>query len=232
MKKVSVVLAGASGRMGQEIKLVLEERAAFASVLEVDRKGKCKQFKALKAQPGVVIDFSSPELFREGLAWAVENEVPFVSGTTGITDQDQVSLKKAAKQIPVLWSANMSMGINFLLSLLPQLKALEGYDIQVEELHHRHKKDSPSGTAKMLQNQLTTSLKRKLPEPVAIRGGGIFGIHKVWVMDEEEVLVFEHTALNRRIFARGAARCAEWIVGKKPGLYQVLDVLAAGTNRD
>lgn len=214
--------------MGQEIKQLVRESSVLDLGCEVDRNGVVTEFGSVKSSSDVVIDFSSPEMFRKALAWAQTQEIPFVSGTTGLEESDFAELKKAAQKIPVLWAANMSLGINFLLSLLPQLRALDGYDIQVEELHHNRKLDSPSGTAKILQNQLVESLGRDLPDPVAIRGGGIFGIHKVWVMAEEEYLVLEHTALNRKIFARGAVRAAEWILSRPPGQYQIKDMLGVG----
>ncbi|MCB0383812.1 MAG: 4-hydroxy-tetrahydrodipicolinate reductase [Bdellovibrionales bacterium] len=223
-----VVISGANGRMGQEIKNLVGESSVLSLGAEVDRQGPQTEFEGLSGSMDVVIDFSSPELFRCALAWAVASGTPFVSGTTGLENSDFDQLKTAAQKIPVLWAANMSLGVNFLLSLLPQLKALDGYDIQVEELHHNRKLDAPSGTAKILQNELVSSLGRELPDPVAIRGGGIFGIHKVWVMAEEEYLVLEHTALNRKIFARGAVRAAEWILGRPPRQYQIKDMLGLG----
>lgn len=228
MSEVKILLSGAAGRMGLEISSVIRETKGLELAAEVDRKGKLSSFGKVEVTPDVVIDFSSPELFREALAWAVSNSVPFVCGTTGLEAGDQSALDEAAKKIPVLWSANMSMGINLLLGLLPKLKAFEDYDFQIEEFHHNKKVDRPSGTAKVLQNSLEKSVGKSLPEPMVGRGGGIFGIHKIWMMAEEETLVFEHTALNRRIFARGATKAAVWLKGKSAGRYQVADMLGLG----
>ena len=100
------------------------------------------------------------------------------------------------------------------------------FDFQIEELHHNRKKDNPSGTAITLQNELAAVTKTQPPKPIGIRGGGIFGVHKVWAMSDEEVLCFEHQALNRTVFARGAVRAAQWLVKKKKsGLYSMKEVL-------
>lgn len=227
MSKKKVLVTGSRGRMGQEILSLLKENSLLELGYELDRQAGKASFPP-HLDVDVVIDFSSLELFREGLLWSVQNGVPFVSGTTGLCDQDYRELDRAARSIPVLWSANMSLGVNVLLELLKKMRALSAYDFQVEEFHHNKKLDKPSGTAVMIQDKLENTLGRKLPEPLSGRGGGIFGIHKVWVMAEEELLVFEHTALNRRIFARGAIGCASWLLKQKAGLYGVSDMLDLG----
>jgi 4-hydroxy-tetrahydrodipicolinate reductase len=224
MSKKKVLVTGSRGRMGQEILSSLKENSHLELGYELDRQTHKACFPP-HLDVDVVIDFSSLELFREGLSWSVQNGVPFVSGTTGLCDQDYRDLASAARSIPVLWSANMSLGVNVLLELLGKMGALSAYDFQVEEFHHNKKLDKPSGTAVMIQDKLEKTLGRKVPEPLSGRGGGIFGIHKVWVMAEEELLVFEHTALNRRIFARGAISCASWLLNQKAGLYGVSDML-------
>ena len=109
--------------------------------------------------------------------------------------------------------------------MLSQMKQLEGFEFQIEELHHNRKKDKPSGTALFLQEKLTEAVGPHVPAPLAIRGGGIFGIHRVWAMGEEEMVTIEHTAMNRRVFARGALKAARWILGRSPALYRMDDVL-------
>ncbi|WP_374029484.1 4-hydroxy-tetrahydrodipicolinate reductase [Bdellovibrio bacteriovorus] len=125
----------------------------------------------------------------------------------------------------MLWSSNMSLGVAVLNEALKSLSAISHFDFQIEELHHNKKKDKPSGTAITLQENLEKAVGRELPEALAIRGGGIFGVHKIYAMSDEEVLTFEHTALNRTVFAKGAVQAAEWLVKQKPGLYQIRDVL-------
>lgn len=109
--------------------------------------------------------------------------------------------------------------------MLAQFSRLEGYDFQIEELHHNRKKDKPSGTALFLQEKLQSAVGSPLEAPVAIRGGGIFGIHRVWAMGQEETITLEHTAMNRRVFARGALKAATWLLGRPPGFYSMDDVL-------
>jgi 4-hydroxy-tetrahydrodipicolinate reductase len=177
--------------------------------------------------PGVdaVIDFSLPALTMEVIEWCVKNRKPLVSGVTGIESGHKKALESAAAMIPVLWAPNMSLGVAVLVRMLSQLSHLEGFDFQIEELHHNKKKDKPSGTALFLQEKLTVAIGHEAPEPLAIRGGGIFGIHRVWAMGEEETITLEHTAMNRRVFARGALRATKWLLDKGPGLYRMDDVL-------
>ncbi len=218
----SVVVVGASGKMGQEILQVLAEKKIKAAACG----SKTPLTKKTLLGKNLVIDFSSPEGLESALALCVELQIPLVSGTTGISDNQKKKLMTAAKKIPVLWSPNMSLGIALLKKSVHLLAKLEGFDFQVEEFHHRRKKDRPSGTALALQQCLTEALPRKttLPEPIVMRAGGIVGIHKVYATSEEEMIVFEHQALNRRVFASGAVRAGEWLCQQKPGLYQMEDL--------
>jgi 4-hydroxy-tetrahydrodipicolinate reductase len=120
----------------------------------------------------------------------------------------------------------MSIGINLFLKAIESLgQVAKTYDWQIEEFHHKRKKDSPSGTAKWLQQSAEKAKGEKLPAVMAGRGGGIYGIHKLWLMGEEETLTIEHTALSRALFARGALTAAKWIQAKRPGFYSLQDVL-------
>lgn len=177
------------------------------------------------AKTDLVIDFSLPELTDDVVKWCVANKKPLVSGVTGIS----AAQKKAFAQttIPALWAPNMSLGVAVLAKMLAQFKNLEDFEFQIEELHHKRKKDKPSGTALFLQEKMEQAIGEKAPEPLAIRGGGIFGIHRVWAMGEEETITLEHNALNRRVFARGALRAAQWLATQKPGLYTLEDTLTA-----
>ncbi|MNT06765.1 4-hydroxy-tetrahydrodipicolinate reductase [compost metagenome] len=103
--------------------------------------------------------------------------------------------------------------------------AIQGFDYQIEEFHHNKKKDKPSGTAISLQENLEKAVGRKLPEPLAIRGGGIYGVHKIYAMSDEEVLMFEHSALNRAVFAKGAVEAAMFLAIQTPGLSAIRDAL-------
>lgn len=223
MKKIKIGLLGATGRMGQEIARLLEDTKGVQLILSVGSKTKVDSDKAQSVD--VWIDFSTPEVLEKALQTAVKNKQAYVCGTTGLSEKQKKSLEKAGKQIPVLWSPNMSLGVAVLNEALKVLGGLPRFDFQIEEIHHIHKKDKPSGTALTLQQNLEKAVGRKLPEPLSIRGGGVFGVHKIFALSPEEVITFEHTALNRTVFARGAVQAAQWIAEQKPGFYTMKDCL-------
>lgn len=223
MKKIKVGLLGATGRMGQEIAKILEATPNAQLILSVGSKTKIDVKKSKEVD--VWIDFSIPEALASSLAQAVKNKQAYICGTTGLSEKQKKSLEKAAALIPVLWSSNMSLGVAVLNEALNVFSSLQQFDFQIEEIHHIHKKDRPSGTALTLQENLEKAVGRKLPSPVSIRGGGVFGVHKVFALSPEEMITFEHTALNRSVFAKGAVQAACWIVGRKPGFYTMKDCL-------
>lgn len=210
--------------MGQEILKVIQDNPQYELFYPVHRGEKWDAKKC--AQVDVWIDFSTPEALAEVLKKAAEYKKPVVCGTTGFSKKEKNLLASYSKKIPVLWSSNMSLGVAVLNEAIKSMAAISHFDFQIEEIHHNRKKDKPSGTAITLQENLEKVVNKKLPETLAIRGGGVFGVHKVYAMSDEEVLVFEHSALNRAVFARGAVKAAGWLVRqKKPGLYQMKDVL-------
>lgn len=223
MKKIKVGLIGAQGRMGQEITKVIAVSSQCELFYAFNRDDVWDDQKA--AAVDVWIDFSEPDALQNNLQKIVKHKVPFVCGTTGLSQADQELLNQYGKEIPVLWSSNMSLGVAVLNEAIKSLSAIAHFDFQIEEIHHNKKKDKPSGTAITLQENLQKTVGKTLPEPVAIRGGGVFGIHKIYSMSDEEVLIFEHNALNRTVFAKGAVKCAEWLVSQKPGRYEIRDVL-------
>lgn len=237
---IRLALIGASGRMGKEISEILSVNKGlnYLAVYAVARKKtESNVFQKTvdkielinPADVDVVVDFSLPEAFDEVLKFCVANKVPLVSGTTGISQTQIENAKKAGEKIPLLWSSNMSLGVLALKKAMESLALLNGFDFQIEEFHHKHKIDRPSGTAISLQKTLEKIIKsdsrKKIPEPVSIRGGGIYGIHKVWSMSDEEVLCFEHQALNRKVFARGALWAASSLYQKKAGFYSMEDLI-------
>lgn len=181
----------------------------------------------------MVIDFSSAQVFPEILNWSHNNRKPMVSGTTGLSEKDMALLAKAARDIPLLWAPNMSLGIAMVAEMMESFAKLTDFDFQVEEFHHRHKMDSPSGTALFLQEELVKAVSSEkskkqsspVPQPLSVRGGGIFGVHRVFAMSENEVITLEHQALGRGVFAQGALKAAEWLKDKGPGQYSMRDVL-------
>ncbi|MGE3973152.1 MAG: 4-hydroxy-tetrahydrodipicolinate reductase [Bdellovibrionales bacterium] len=218
MKKLNVCISGASGRMGQELKKLIESDKSLQWAAPYDRK------KKTLGSSDVVVDFSLPEGFSELLAACVKSKTPLVSGTTGLTEKQKKEMEKASKQIPLLWASNMSLGVTTLKHMLKSLNQLSDYEFQIEETHHKHKKDKPSGTAITLQQSLEKAVGKKVPEPLSVRGGGVFGIHTVHVMGDEETLALTHTALNRTVFARGALIAARWLSKQKSGLYSLDDL--------
>ena len=218
---LKIVLVGATGKMGVEIQSLARE-CGCEVVANVGRSG---WGKVKPATCDVVVDFSTPEGLIEAIQWSVKNKKPLVSGSTGLAKKELGALTDAGKKIPLLYSGNMSMGIAVLSAMLKSLSAIDDWDFQIEEVHHNKKKDKPSGTALLLQDKLTKAVGRPLPQAQSLRGGGVPGIHTIWAMGQEEVLVLQHTAFNRKVFARGALKAARWLFDKnQPGLYDLSDL--------
>lgn len=191
----------------------------------------------------VVIDFSRPDMTLQLLEALKANPKPLVIGTTGFSASEQAAVEKASKMVPILLSSNTSLGVNMLLGLVKQAasKLGEEFDIEIVEMHHRDKVDAPSGTAISLGKAAAEgrgvkfdsvalydrSGKRK-PGGIgfaSLRGGDVVGEHTVSFASKGERVLLGHTATDRGIFARGAIKAAEWMHGKKPGLYSMQDVL-------
>ena len=218
MKMVAVV--GAQGRMGREVLALLQQKNIQATGFSQTTNPVNK--KSIRGHD-LVIDFSSPRGLECTLKICAELKIPLVSGTTGLSAHQRQKLATASKKIPILWSSNMSLGVAVLKKAVELFAQLKGFDFQIEEFHHNKKKDRPSGTALALQQSLLGA-KPSLPEPVVIRAGGIVGIHKAYAVSEDELLCFEHQALNRRVFAVGAVQASEWLVSQKPNLYHIEDI--------
>ena len=254
-----VAIIGAAGRMGRELcRAALqtdgielaggtvepdapELGADLGELCGADRTG----VTATEAPPedaGVLIEFTTPEATVEHLS----HGLPHVIGTTGLSEEQLAEVEEAAQSAPIVLAPNMSVGVNLLREVVRDLAAkLEGYDIEVVEAHHRHKKDAPSGTALFLARAAAEGRERSLEEVAvygregyaprepgeigihALRGGAVVGEHRlVFYADGEEVEVV-HRALSRRTFADGALRAARFAAGAKPGLYGMADVLGA-----
>lgn len=223
---------GAAGRMGIAIK-------ALHDTVDLETIG--------DAPSGldVVIDFSSPEGTKDAAEWCADHGVPMVTGTTGLTEVEQAAVRTAATKVAIVQSGNMSLGITLLKRLVREAAtALPGFDIEILETHHKHKKDSPSGTALLLGEVAAHARGTALSEAARFtrhgrdetrkadeigfavrRGGGIFGEHDVSFMSEGETISLSHQALSREAFARGAVTAAGWVIGKPAGLYGMDDVL-------
>ena len=227
-----IAVLGANGKMGQEISRLLKPSKIAEASLGIVRQGMAEGFKKsankLNAKDfkdiDVIIDFSSLESMSANLQFAEDLKIPLVSGITGITAKEDKKLIQTGKKIPLLWAPNTSLGVATLMKALESLNTLKKFDFQIEEFHHSQKKDSPSGTAVFLQKKLEKVVGKKCPSPVSVRGGGIFGIHKIYAMSENEIICFEHSALNRKLFAEGAIEAALWLSTQKKGLYQMQDM--------
>lgn len=173
----------------------------------------------------VAIDFSLPEAFDPVLALCIERGVPLVSGTTGLGDSQRAAIDAAAARIPVVWAANFSLGVAVLAELVERAaRMLAGWDCDIVEAHHVHKKDAPSGTALALGGRAEAG--GAAPRYASLRAGDIVGEHTVQFATAGERIELVHRATNRDVFARGALHVARAVVGREPGLYAVKDMLA------
>ena len=259
---LSIIVMGAAGRMGSTIARLVEEAddLTLAAVLErQEAQDRLAGFKAsgalissdiskvLPACPGaVVIDFTAPEASMVTARAAVRNGNPVIIGTTGFSENQLDELEALASEGLVFRSANMSVGINVIMDILPRLTALLGdaYDVEMMEIHHNKKKDAPSGTALLLAEPLlaakgltradinTNRFDVREPRKHAeigiqsLRGGDVVGVHTIYYMGPGERIEITHQAHSRENFANGALRAARWIVSKQPGrVYNMQDVL-------
>lgn len=198
------------------------------------------------AGANVVIDFSLPEAADGSLDYCVKNKAGLVLGTTGLSDSQRKKIKGASSKIPIVCATNMSVGMNTLFNLVGKVASMLGdeYDIEIVEQHHRFKKDAPSGSALTLAENIAKATGKKFPDCLnfgrhgkealrekgqigihAVRAGDITGIHSVIFSTAGETVTLNHNAHSRDTFARGAIRAAGWLIGKKPGLYSMADVL-------
>jgi len=198
----------------------------------------------------VVVDFSSPQATRALLELAASHQKPIVIGTTGHTAEERKALLPIAARVPCVWAGNFSVGVNVLFALSRQAARILGpdYDAEVVEMHHRFKKDAPSGTAARLLEIILE--ERKLGAGAlrhgrkgltggrttaevgvhSLRGGDVVGDHTVIFAGIGERLELSHKASDRAIFARGAVRAAQWVVGRKAGVYDMQDVLGLNSS--
>lgn len=263
--KVKVAIIGAAGRMGQTLIRCASRLPALHLVAAVEAEqcpllGKDIGIIAGIADIGILltadirkafqkadalVDFSFPSATARHATLAAELKKPMVIGTTGLNPAETEAVRKAAVHISIVWAPNMSLGMNLLFAMVKKAAATLGdYHIEIVEIHHSHKKDSPSGTALRLAETAAAARGLKLDDVVthgrqgltgerppsqigihAVRAGDAVGDHTVLLAAEGERLELTHRASSRDAFALGALRAAEWVVGRKPGLYSMLDVL-------
>ena len=249
---IKVVVCGALGRMGTTVGRLANEAPDLALVGGIDLRGgsffgvdvtAAAQIDTLlaSARPDVLIDFTAPAASVSHVRAAAKSRTAVVVGTTGISPEQRAEMEKAIKgTIPAVISSNFSIGVNIFWKLLREAaRMLPEYDVEVIEAHHRYKKDAPSGTAKtilqILDDELGSREKKYGREGMmergreigvhVIRGGDIVGDHAVLFSGNFETITLSHRAYDRSVFAHGALKAARWVVGKKPGIYGMAEVL-------
>jgi 4-hydroxy-tetrahydrodipicolinate reductase len=193
----------------------------------------------------VIIDFSSPKILNEMLEFAKSNSVGIVLCTTGFSKEELSLIEETSKKVPILRSANMSMGINLITKLIQEaakVLSTAGFDIEIVEKHHNKKVDAPSGTAlaladamnEVLNNEYEYKYDRSAERAMrnkkeigfsAVRGGTIVGEHEIIFAGTDEVIEIKHTAYSKAIFGKGAVQAAKYLSGKNAGMYQMSDVI-------
>jgi len=255
MSKINLAITGCMGRMGQQlIKSVNKDKTIKLVALTENRiinkkingiKPELNTDKAL-SKANVIIDFTIPKCTFEVLKIATKLKKKVVIGTTGFTKKEEELIKKFSKKIPILKAGNMSLGINLLMYLTEITSASldNNYLSKVFEVHHKHKKDYPSGTALMLGKGIAVGKnkdfykmmgrrylnKKKFPYGKkinfnSIRIGEIIGEHEVTFSSGKEIITLNHEAFDRSLYSDGAITAAKWLINKKPGLYSMRNLL-------
>lgn len=234
MNTIKIIIHG-TGTMSSILKNVIEtekdlEVSGFADDLS-NEKG------------DIIIDFSHFSRIPNMLNFAVNNNIPIVICTTGYDDKILSQIKEASSKIPILLSSNTSIGISLMNDLVSKMaENLNGFDIEIIETHHNKKVDSPSGTATTLFNAINQTLENKMNlingregnhkrdkneiGMHSIRGGSVVGEHRVIFYGDDEAIEVKHSAMSKKIFVYGAIKAAKFLIGKKPNLYGMKDVLS------
>lgn len=248
----NIAVCGACGKMGRVIADVISGRDDCRIVAGIDKitepYGDFPIFASpaeMNVKPDVIIDFSHPSTLEGLLDYCLANGTALVVATTGYTEDQIGTIRKAAEQIPLFFTFNMSLGINLLAELARKAVNVLGgqYDIEIIEKHHNQKLDAPSGTAIMLANAINGELDNKYnyvydrhsvrakrsPTEIgmhSIRGGTIVGEHEIIFAGRDEVISLKHEAHSKQVFAVGSVNAAVYLAGKKAGLYDMSDLLA------
>lgn len=237
----AIGIYGSEGRMGRAIALAIEAAGAELAGGS-DAKDDCRP---LAQVADVLVDFSIPDALEEHLVAARLARTPIVVGTTGLRDQHHQMLDAASMEIAVLQTGNTSLGVTLLAQLVREAAAKLDWDIEIAEMHHRHKVDAPSGTALLLGEAAAAGRGATLAELrvdsragltgartegtigfASLRGGSVIGDHCVVFAGEGERVALSHLAQDRSTFAHGAVKAALWLAGKSAGRYRMADVLA------
>ena len=256
MKKINLAITGCMGRMGQQLIKSSKKDKAFKIVTLTENKKINKKISGIKPELNsvnslkrahVIIDFTVPKCTLEILKIASKQKKKIIIGTTGFSKKEESLIKKFSKKIPILKAGNMSLGVNLLIYLTEIASKSLGKNFlsKIYEVHHRHKKDYPSGTALMLgrgvangKNKEFYSLigkkylnKKSFPYAKkinfnSIRKGEVIGEHEVTFSSGKEIVTLNHESFDRALYSEGALAAAKWILNKKPGLYSMRDLLS------
>ena len=255
MKKINLAITGCMGRMGQQLIKSSKSNNNFRLVTLTENIKINKKFNGIKPQANteiafektdIIIDFTIPKCTIEVLKIASKLKKRVVIGTTGFTQKEDKIIKKYSKKIPILKAGNMSLGVNLLMYLTEiASKSLgDNYLSKIFEIHHKHKKDYPSGTALMLGKGIADGKNKDLFNLMgkkflnkknfpygkkinfnSIRKGEIIGEHEVKFSSGKEIITLNHEAFDRTLYSDGALTAAKWLMKKKPGLYSMRDLL-------
>lgn len=249
---VKMIMHGCNGAMGQVITKLASEDNDAEIVAGIDcadnRENSYPVFTSCDAcdvDADVIVDFSVAQAVDGVLAYALKRKMPLVLCTTGLSDKQLEDVKAASSQIPVLRSANMSLGVNTVFKLAAAAAKIlgeAGYDIEIVEKHHNKKMDAPSGTALAIADAINEAMDHRYTYKLdrsaerakretneigiqAVRGGTIVGEHEVFYCGQDEVIEIKHTAYSKAIFGKGAIQAARFLKDQKPGMYQMSDVI-------
>ena len=255
MKKINLAISGCMGRMGQQLIKSSKKNKKFKLVTLTENRSVNKKFAGIKPELNsenafkkidVIIDFTVPDCTLEILKIASKLKKRVVVGTTGFNRTQENRIKKYARQIPILKAGNMSLGVNLLMYLteIASKSLNDEYLSKIFEVHHKYKKDYPSGTALMLGKGIADGKNKNLYTLIgkkflnkksfpygkkinfnSIRKGEIIGEHEVKFSSGKEIITLNHEAFDRTLYSDGALTASEWLMKKKPGLYSMRDLL-------
>ena len=255
MKKINLAISGCLGRMGQQLIKSSKSNKNFKLVTLTENKPVIKKIAGIKLglnteqafkKTDIIIDFTVPRCTIDILKIASKLKKRVVIGTTGFSQKEEALIKKFSRKIPILKAGNMSLGVNLLMYLteIASKSLNDDYLSKIFEVHHRHKKDYPSGTALMLGKGIADGKNKNLYSLIgkkflnkktfpyggkinfnSIRKGEIIGEHEVTFSSGKEVIKLNHEAFDRALYSDGALTAAKWLTGKKPGLYSMRDLL-------
>jgi len=255
MKKINLAISGCMGRMGQQLIKSSKKNKNFKLVTLTENRLINKKFNGIKPEfnsdksfkrTDIIIDFTVPNCTLEILKIATRLKKKVVIGTTGFNKSQENLIKKYSKKIPILKAGNMSLGVNLLMYLteIASQSLNNQYLSKILEIHHKHKKDHPSGTALMLGKGIANGKNKSLYNLIgkkflnkksfpygkkinfnSIRKGEIIGEHEVKFSSGKEIITLNHEAFDRELYSDGALTASKWLMKKKPGLYSMRDLL-------